>query len=83
MSSGGQRPFGLDQARIKNARFGIDDALDLDRVLPAIAKIVEVPQRLGTDILKHVAEAGLARVERPSPQSRSGMPHPTSRARIS
>ena len=57
-------PARLDQARIKNAGFGIDEALDLDHVLPAVAKIVEVPQRLGTDILEHVAEAGLARVER-------------------
>ena len=49
--------------------FGMDEAFDLDLVFPAVAKIVEVPQRLGTDILEHVAEAGLARVEIDAPLS--------------
>jgi hypothetical protein len=33
-------------------------------VLPAVAKIVEVQKRLRADILEHVGEAGLARIER-------------------
>ena len=41
-----------------------DKALDLDRVIPAVAKIVEISQRLCADILNDVAEAGLARIER-------------------
>ena len=55
--------LGFDQARIKDARFGIDQAFDLDRVLPAIAEVVEILQRLGSDVLEHVAEPGLARIE--------------------
>lgn len=35
-------PADLDQARIEHARIGIEQALDLDRVLPAVAKVVEV-----------------------------------------
>jgi len=38
--------------------------LDLDRVLPAIAEVVEVVQRLGAEILKHIDEPRLARIER-------------------
>src|SRR5476651_2268937 len=49
----------LDQAGIKNPKFWVDETFDLDRVFPAIAKIVEVPQRLDADILEHIAEAAL------------------------
>src|SRR5258708_38725661 len=61
---GGTAPCSLDQARVRNAGHGIGNALDLDRVLPAIAKIVEVSERLCANILEHVDEACLARVER-------------------
>ena len=37
----------LDQARIEDVGFGERDALDLDRVLPAVAVVVEITQRLG------------------------------------
>ena len=61
---GGTTSDGLDQARVNNIRLGGDEALDLDRVFPAIAKIVEVTQRLCADLLKHIAKASLARIER-------------------
>lgn len=54
----------LDQARIGDTGSGSKQTLDLDRVLPAIAKILEVLERFGADIFKHVVETGLARVER-------------------
>ena len=77
-------PARLDQARIKNAGLGIDEALDFDRVLPAVAKIVEVPQRLGTDILEARHRGGpCGRRAGRHPSPGPGMPHPTSRARIS
>ena len=34
--------LGFDQARIKDARLAIDQAFDLDRVLPAIAEVIEI-----------------------------------------
>jgi hypothetical protein len=37
----------LDQARIKNAGYRVDETLDFDRVLPAVAKVVEVSELLG------------------------------------
>src|SRR6476620_3691409 len=48
---------GVDQQRIEQAGDGIRDALDLDRVLPAVAEDVEVYHRLLTGILKDVEEA--------------------------
>ena len=38
--------------------------LDLDRVLPAVAEVVEIAQRLGSGVFEHVDEFGLAGVER-------------------
>jgi hypothetical protein len=38
--------LGFDQTRIKDARFAIDQALDLDRVFPAVAEVIEILQRL-------------------------------------
>ena len=55
--------LGLDQARIKDTWFGIDQALDLDRVLPAIAEVVEILQRLRSDVFEHLAEPDLARIK--------------------
>ena len=43
---------------------GIGDALDLDRVLPAVAEVVEIFERLHADVFEDIDEAGLARVER-------------------
>ena len=57
-------PCSLNQARVSKAGHGISNALDLDRVLPAVAKVVEVSERFCADILEHVDEACLARVER-------------------
>src|SRR5579883_3542428 len=55
--------LGIEQAGIKPARDGIEQALDRDLVLPAIAEVVEVLQRLSSDILEHAIEPRLARVE--------------------
>src|SRR5215469_1246629 len=54
--------LGLDQAGIKHARFGIDQAFDLDRVLPAIAEVVEIPQCLCADVLENVVEPRFASI---------------------
>src|ERR1700752_1612271 len=54
--------LGLDQAGIKHARFGIDQALDLDRVLPAIAEVVEILQGLCADVFEDVAEPSFASI---------------------
>ncbi len=54
----------VDQARIENTGFRVEEALDLDRVLPAVAKVIEISQRLCADIFENVVETGLARVER-------------------
>ena len=54
---------GVDQARVCGTRRGIGDVLDLDRVLPAVAKVVEIFERLHADVLD-IDEAGLARIER-------------------
>jgi len=35
-------PDRLDQARVLNARLGVEDTLDLDRVFPAVAEVVEM-----------------------------------------
>jgi hypothetical protein len=62
--------LGFDQARIKNARFRIDQTFDLDRVFPTVAEVIEILQRLRSDIFEHVAESGLACIEKvagPSP----------------
>jgi hypothetical protein len=45
----------LDQARIDDSGFGVGEALDPDRVLPAIAEVVKVRQRLRTDVFEDIA----------------------------
>ena len=54
----------LDQARIEDVGFGRRHALDLDRVLPPVAVVVEITQRLGPGVFEHVDQARLAGVER-------------------
>ena len=57
-------PCGVDQERVDEAGHGIRDALDLDRVFPAVAEVVEVFQRLRAGILEDVEETRLAGIER-------------------
>lgn len=51
-------------ARLYRSRFGIDEAFDFNRVLPAVAEIIEVAKRLGADVFENRDELRLARVER-------------------
>src|SRR5262249_35103896 len=53
-----------DQARIECAWLGIGEPLAVDRVLPAIAKIVDVPQRLRAGVFDHVVEMRLASIKK-------------------
>src|SRR4051794_9258796 len=55
---------GVDQERVSETGHGIRDALDLDRVFPAIAEVVEVFQRLRAGVLEDVEETRLAGIER-------------------
>jgi hypothetical protein len=42
----------VDQARVCDTRHGIGDMLDLDRVLPAVAEVVEIFEGLHVDVFK-------------------------------
>jgi hypothetical protein len=53
----------FDQAPIEHTRCGIGEALDLDRVLPAIAEVLEIHEGLCADVLEDVAEPSLARID--------------------
>src|SRR4249920_164102 len=53
----------LDQARVEHAWLGIGEMLDLDRVLPTVAEVIEVRQRLCADVFENVAEPSLAGVD--------------------
>jgi hypothetical protein len=55
----------FDQARIDDAWLRIDQALDLDRVLPAVTEVIKIFQGLCADIFEHVNEAGFGGIERP------------------
>jgi len=44
--------FGFEQARVKDARFGGDQAFGLDRMFPAVPKVIEILQRLRSDSLR-------------------------------
>src|SRR5271155_1713817 len=55
--------LGLDQPRIKDARFGVEQALDLDRVFPAVPEIIEILQRFRSNVFGHVAEPSFACIE--------------------
>jgi hypothetical protein len=48
---------GVDQSRIYGAGLRIEQAFDFDGVLPAIAKVVDVAQRLGADSLRSSCQA--------------------------
>lgn len=53
----------VDQARIDDAGYRVEEALDFDRVVPAITKVVEISHRLGADVFDHLVEASLAGIE--------------------
>ena len=52
------------QARVDHAGFRICKPLDLDRMLPAVAEVIEILQRLCPEVFEHVAKPGLAGVEK-------------------
>jgi hypothetical protein len=64
--------FSVDRAGIWNARYGIGDALYFDRVLPAVAEVLEILQRLDADIRESIGQASLAGVERSVAPARIG-----------
>src|SRR5215207_2311650 len=51
--------LGFGQARVCDARQRLGGAFDLDRMLPAVAEVVEILERLRADLLDDVDEAGL------------------------
>jgi hypothetical protein len=53
----------FNQARIERTRRGVGEAFDFDRVLPAIAEVVEIDELLCADIFEDVVEPGFAGVE--------------------
>ena len=55
--------LGVKQYGIGGTRSAIDDAQELDRVLPAVAEVVEVVERLCAGILDDIAKRCLARAE--------------------
>ena len=55
--------LGFDETRIKDARFAIDQALDLDRVFPAVAEVIEILQRPRADVFDDVGEPRLAGID--------------------
>src|SRR6266511_3002264 len=55
--------LGFDQAWVKDAGLGIDQAFDLDGVFPAIPEVIEILQRLRSDVFEHVAKPGFACIE--------------------
>jgi hypothetical protein len=55
--------LGFGQAWVKDAGLGIDQAFDLNRVFPAVAEVIEILQRLGTDVFEHLAEPGPASID--------------------
>ncbi len=57
-------PARVEKPKIENDGLGIDNALDLDVVLPALSKVVKVAQRLDADIFENFDALRLARIER-------------------
>lgn len=55
----------FQEARIGDARHSIEEAFHTDRVVPAVAEIVEVCERSGADILQDIDKPGFAGIERP------------------
>lgn len=63
----------FDQTRIEYAWLGIDEALDLDRVLPAVAEVIEyVSFFIPTSSRISLSRALRASRNSPTPQSASG-----------
>ena len=56
--------YSVDHARICNAGYGIGDAQEFDRMLPAVAEVIEILQRFDADIFKNIGQARLAGIER-------------------
>jgi hypothetical protein len=54
----------FDQPRAKDAELGICEALDFDRVLPTVAEVVEIAERLGACVFENVEQLRLAGVKR-------------------
>src|SRR5215207_8242878 len=54
---------GVEEPRIGHGRIAWSDALDLGRVLPPVAEVVKVGQRLGAGVLDHLQQRRLARIE--------------------
>jgi len=55
----------IEDERICQVRAGQADALDLDAVIPGIAKVVEILEGLAPRIRQDLGESGLTGVERP------------------
>jgi hypothetical protein len=70
----------LDEARIEHTRFGIGETLDLDRVFPSVAEVIEIDELPGADIFENVVELRLARIQEVANPIRIGIGSP---ARIS
>jgi hypothetical protein len=75
----------LDQARVEHAGFRIGEAFHVDRVLPAIAEVIEIDELLGTHVFEDILEPSLAASRKSPVQSASGLGvlQPTSPARSS
>src|SRR5262245_37048898 len=56
---------GVNETRIELARSSGVDALDLDRVLPAVAKVVDVSKPFDARFFDHREQRCLAGIERP------------------
>jgi hypothetical protein len=55
----------LKQARIGYGRIRGGQTLNLDRVLPAVAEVIKIAQRLRPGVFEHVDEGDFAGIERP------------------
>ena len=74
----------LDQARVEHPGLGIGEAFDRNRLLPAIAEVVDVSQRVRADVFELV-EAGLAGVEEvasPMDAGKGGAPSDVTGAKL-
>src|SRR5689334_5225933 len=53
----------FEEARVEHTGFGVDEPLDFDPVLPAVAEVVEIDEPLRPDVFENVGEASLAGIE--------------------
>src|SRR5271166_1244679 len=60
----GAAPGSFDQSRIGDVRFRVRQTFDLDRMLPAVAEVVEIAQRLDSGVFEDIDEPRFAGVER-------------------